>query len=53
MATLPTPVTVQDEYLAAILAELRAIRAQLSAQEPEPLPAGEVALREPAKRKRR
>jgi len=49
MADLPSPVTVTDMYLAAILVELRAIRAQ---REPE-TPPDTVDLREPAKPKRK
>jgi hypothetical protein len=52
---LPPPATVDQLYLAAILAELRTTNERLAALmgqgQPEPPPAGEVVLREP-KRKR-
>ena len=54
-SNLPAPATVDQEYLAAILAELRTINERLAALmgqgQPEPPPAGEVVLREQAKRK--
>lgn len=51
---VPPPATIQEEYLAAILSELQAaneLLATLLAQglPPSP-PAGEVALKEPAKK---
>ena len=42
---LPRPVTVEQEYLAAILAELRALR--VTPERPDPAP-DVVELREPA-----
>ena len=47
------PVTYEQEYLAAILAELRAIRALLAADGPPEVSAfADVQLRETPKRKR-
>lgn len=47
------PVTYEQEYLAAILAELRAIRALLAADGPPEVSAfADVQLREAPKRKR-
>ena len=47
------PVTYEQEYLAAILAELRAIRALLAADGPPEVSAfADVQLREATKRKR-
>jgi hypothetical protein len=52
----PPPVTVVDEYLAALLVELRAIRTALETrgQTPQPaaVPDDTVELREPEKPKR-
>ena len=50
MRPLSRPVTIEHEYLAAILAELRAIRQKLDGPQ---LPANVVELKEPAKRKRK
>ena len=43
---LPRPVTVSDNYLAAVLDELKAIKLLLI--QPEPVVSDEVDLREPA-----
>lgn len=48
----PTPVTTTDVYLAAILAELQALRAVLTPPAPPP-PDDLVSLTEPAPRARR
>ena len=47
MSGLPRPVTVSDLYLAAVLDELRLIKAELIQPEPvEPEPDREIELRE-------
>lgn len=48
-ARLPEPVTTEQEYLAAILAELRALRSDLRRpQEPgEPMQSPVIELKEP------
>jgi hypothetical protein len=55
-SNLPAPATVDQEYLAAILAKLQTtndlLHALLVQSKPAEPPAGEVVLREPAKRKR-
>jgi len=51
MSGLPRPVDSDQEYLAAILAELRAIRALLEPDSPQP--SAQVELREPQKRRKR
>lgn len=48
---LPTPVSVEAIYLAALLDEVRGLRADL-ASVPAPAPSGEVQLREPKKVKK-
>ena len=48
---LPAPVTTEQEYLAAILDQLRTLNATL-AQRPESIP-GTIELREPEKEPRR
>jgi hypothetical protein len=54
MAKLPTPVSVTDEYLQAILSKQQEILDELKKQKPEStLPAGVVELREPGKHKKR
>lgn len=46
---LPRPVQIPDYYLAAILDELKAIKAQLDQPEPEPeKESSEVEIKEPA-----
>ena len=50
MSELPRPVTTDQEYLAAILRELRGISANLDARSSEPQP---VSLVEPAAATRR
>ncbi len=50
MNGLPCPVTTDQEYLAAILDELRSISAKLDARSNEPQP---VSLAEPAAAPRR
>ena len=51
MDRLPRPTSSTDMYLAAILNELRALRAAMAPAPAEP-PAEEVELREPVKPKR-
>jgi len=48
--SLPRPITTEQEWLAAILAELRALRKELR---PQPAPSDVIELREPAKPKRK
>jgi hypothetical protein len=50
---LPPPVSISEEYLAAVLAELRAIRDQLDQQQPKAPEAGTVVLREPTRKGKR
>ncbi len=51
MAALPSPVTVADEYLAALHGVLTEIRDRLPEPKPAPQPPnGAVAVSEPAKR---
>jgi len=47
---LPRPVTTEQEYLAAILVELRAIRLTLSPDSPTKA-SGEVELKEPRRKR--
>lgn len=49
MPNLPSPVSVTDEYLAAVLGVLGEIRDRLPAPKPEPA-AGTTKVSEPAKR---
>ena len=53
MSGLPRPVTVSDLYLAAVLDELRLIKAELIQPEPEPVDGDEIELKEPAQNKPR
>lgn len=46
---LPLPVTREEQYLQAILDELRALRSDKQAQRPSATPEGLTELREPVK----
>lgn len=48
-ANLPLPVTREEQYLQAILDELRAQRADIKALRPSATPEGLTELREPVK----
>lgn len=45
---LPRPVTATDQYLAALLEEIRGLRAEMQPPAPAPPPDDLVAIREPA-----